>query len=545
MAKNTKNGRRSSAARSRKTAKAEPTKAVTGRPSWRGMEALLAWSRRPKRLSRQDALALFAPAEPPPGVLPKGEPKMAMDDAMSSAVAWAGVAMSSAFAEGMMFMGYPFLAELATRAEYRQIVETVATDMTRKWIKLQSAGEEDNTDKLADIEAEMKRLDVQGAFKRLAEQDGFFGRAHLYLDTGDTEMRDELATSLALADGVPDPVKVNKNKPLVAVRPVEAVWTYPTRYNTNDPLSKDWYKPPAWFVMGKQIHASRLLTLVGREVPDLLKPAYSFGGLSMSQMAKAYVDNWLRTRQSVADIVHSFSVMLLKTDLMQELQGGDAHSLQERAEFFNNMRDNKGLMMIDKSGEDFANVSAPLGGLDLLQAQAQEHMAAVSRIPLVKLLGIQPAGLNASSEGEITVYGEGVHAYQESLFRAPLHLVLGYVQLSLYGKIDEDIGFEFEPLEELSEVEIAGLQKMKAETHTINIDNGAISPEEVRASIAADPASPYADLDPDDMPEPPEPDIDISGGAPPFGGGGKPFGGGEPAKAASEQPDPAKMKEAA
>ncbi|WP_163360700.1 anti-CBASS protein Acb1 family protein, partial [Klebsiella aerogenes] len=74
-------------------------------------------------------------------------------------------------------------------------------------------------------------------------------------------------------------------------------------YNTTNPLAADWYKPALWYVQGRPVHATRLLTFVGREVPDLLKPAYSFGGLSMSQMAKPYVDNWLRTRASVADLI--------------------------------------------------------------------------------------------------------------------------------------------------------------------------------------------------------------------------------------------------
>ncbi|MGF6605041.1 hypothetical protein P3T23_009802, partial [Paraburkholderia sp. GAS448] len=47
----------------------------------------------------------------------------------------------------------------------------------------------------------------------------------------------------------------------------------------------------------------------------MLKPAYAFGCLSLSQIAKPYVDNWLRTRQSVSDLLHSFSTMVLKTNL--------------------------------------------------------------------------------------------------------------------------------------------------------------------------------------------------------------------------------------
>ena len=44
-------------------------------------------------------------------------------------------------------------------------------------------------------------------------------------------------------------------------------------------------------------------------------PAYAFGGLSMTQMMKPYVDNWLQTRQSVNDIIQNFSTSVLKTDM--------------------------------------------------------------------------------------------------------------------------------------------------------------------------------------------------------------------------------------
>ena len=43
--------------------------------------------------------------------------------------------------------------------------------------------------------------------------------------------------------------------------------------------------------MANEVHASRLMTTIPFPVSDLLKPAYSFGGLSLIQMGKPYVDN--------------------------------------------------------------------------------------------------------------------------------------------------------------------------------------------------------------------------------------------------------------
>lgn len=442
----------------------------------------------------------FAIPKPPKGVVPDGAPTLAMDDQIVGAGAWAGGYYGYAFTEGLEFLGYPYLSELAQRPEYRRIVEVIATEMTRKWIRLTTKGDdEDKTEKISKITDEIDRLQVQAAFKKLAEEDGFFGRSHLYIDTGSTDDPAELATDIGDGRNATSQRKVGKGS-LKAVRPVEAVWTYPTDYNSVDPLRGDWYKPSAWFVMGKQVHSSRLLTFIGREVPDLLKPAYSFGGLSLTQMAKPYVDNWLQTRQSVNDIISAFTVFVLKTNMAETLQMG-GEKLFHRAALFNNLRNNRGLMMLDNEQEDFQNVSASLAGLDELQAQAQEHMASVSGIPLVKLLGITPSGLNASSDGEIRVFYDSISAYQEAFFRPNLTRVIDFIQLSLFGKVDQDIGFEFGPLYALNEKEEAEVEKIKAETGSILINDGVLAPEEERKRVAADPGSDYASIDVDEMPE--------------------------------------------
>lgn len=460
----------------------------------------------------------FRLPEAAPGVVPPAE-KLAMDSSMDSAYGYAAAGMIS---EGLSFMGYPYLAELTQRPEYRRPSEILAKEMTRKWIRLQATGEDDKADRLREIEAEFKRLGVQDAFRRAAEQDGFFGRSQIYIDTGANESPEELRMPLSASA---DKIAKGSLKGLVVVEPI---WTYPNGYNSINPLRDDFFKPSSWFVMNRQIHASRLLTFVSRDVPDLLKPAYAFGGLSLSQLAKPYIDNWLRTRQSVSDAISAFSIMVLQTDLGSVLNNGGGQAMALRAQLFNQTRDNKGLMMVNKDTEDLKNVTMPLGTLDKLQAQAQEHMAAVTGIPLVVLLGITPSGLNASSEGEMNAYFAWVESQQATLFGPPLSKLLAIVQLSLYGEIDPEIGFVFEPLAVMSAKEIADVRKTEAETDASLITAGVIDPHEARVRLAADADSAYAslDLDPAHDPEPPQQGGEGGPGMP--GGGGNPFGGGAP-----------------
>lgn len=432
--------------------------------------------------------------------------RMAADEAVSANVAWAGGAWNSLGAhaafEGVTFLGYPYLAELAQRPEYRVIVETIATEMTRKWIRIEAKGDADKSKKIAALDAELKRLKVRERFQQICEVDGYFGRAHLYIDTGHTDDRQELLTPIGNGTNSISKEKIGKGS-IKRLAVVEPVWCYPANYNSNNPLKPDWYNPQTWFAMATELHTSRLLPFVGREVPDLLKPAYSFGGLSLTQMAKPYVENWLNTRQSVADIIQSFSVMVLKTNLGETLTpGGD--QLFARADLFNDVRDNRGLMMIDKTDEEFENVSAPLGTLDALQAQTQEHMASVSRIPLIKLLGISPHGMNATAEPELRAFYDTIHAFQGKFFSPNLDRIFALAQLNIWGRVDPDLSYVYVPLWSMSEKEEAEVRKLDAETGQIHVDAGIISPEEERSRIAADPGTRYPGIDPQQVPEPPD-----------------------------------------
>jgi phage-related protein (TIGR01555 family) len=460
--------------------------------------------------------------------------RMAMDSNLTwGSTQWlAGAEIAGLSGEGLLFLGYTYLSELAQRPEYRVFSETIADDATRRWIDFDVVGDEEKqkedrekdpegydermadpderkkrvsaagkTDKVKELKDDQERLEVQHRFYEQCRNDGFFGRSHLYIDLG-TEDPEEIASPIGSGRDEMSRGKVAIGS-LRALRTIEPVWTYPLAYNAVNPLRADWYNPQVWYVMGQKIDGSRLLPFIGRPVPDMLKPAYAFGGLSLSQMAKPYVDIWLQTRQSVADLVKSFSVMVLMTDLSTLMQPNNMGNLLARVAMFNMFRDNQGAFVVNKNSEDFKNVSTSLAGVDHLQAQSQEHMSSVVRIPLVKLTGISPSGLNATSEQEIEVYDDTIGAYQNRFMRPNLTRIVNFEQLSLFGEIDPEISFRFNELRPLSQAEKGQKQKDDADRDQKYVDMGAISPEEVRGVIIADPDLPYTGLDPDDVPEPP------------------------------------------
>lgn len=430
----------------------------------------------------RQAFADLSPARPPKGVVPDGVRPMALDDA--------GPGLFNnyqGYFTGQRWLGMPFLAELTQVPEYRLVSETIAKEMTRKWITIKANGDNDKSDKIKTIEAEFKRHKIQDKFRRLAELDGFFGRGHLFIDTGLNEP-ELLTLPMRLTP------QLFRKGSLKTFRVVEPIWAYPNHYNATNPLDEDFYRPDTWFVMGKEVHRTRFMTFVSREMPDMLKPAYSFGGLSMSQMIRESVDYWQSARGSVSRLIKSFSTSVLKTDMSSVLNDGAEAQIQLRAHLFNNFRDNSGLFMLDRQ-EEFQNISAPLGTLDHLQAQAQEHICSTAGIPLVVLTGISPSGLNATSEGELQVWAQRVHSMQEHLFNEPLKVVLETIQLDQFGAIDPDIIFDFEPLKEANEEEEGKAKRTEAEVDQIYANIGAIGPDEMRQKLASQPDSPYSAID--------------------------------------------------
>lgn len=441
----------------------------------------------------------FQRYEPPKGVIPEAirSAVLAMDSCDYGAMNDA-YRMGYSYGDLDSFPGYPYLAMLAQKPEYRKMVSIIAEKMTAKWIKLKTVGDDDKSDRVKRIMDALDRFEVRDRFKEAAEHDGYFGGGQIYVDvqssrnvsawTDDVELQSKLFLS-------------NKKIPkgsLKGFRVIEPVWTYPGVYNAQNPLSPDFYKPTEWFVMGKTVHSSRMLDFISRPVPDLLKASYNFRGLSLVQIAEPYVNNWLRTRDSVSDMIHSFSVPVIGTDMSTILSGGSADTLLHRLGIFNQCRDNRGAFAKNNNSEtpetvEFVN--APLSGLDALQAQAQEQQSTPSGIPLVFLLGITPNGLNASSDGEIRVFYDWIHALQNAVHRKPLKRVIDIIQLSEFGDIDPDIYFEFEPLYEMSEKERAEIRKIDADTDAVYVAAGALSNNEVREKIADDPDSPYHSLD--------------------------------------------------
>lgn len=401
------------------------------------------------------------------------------------------------------FIGYAMCADLMQDGLMQAGVETVADEMTRKFIEI-SAPDEMVKKRL---DAELQRLDVRGVFNRAAAWCGYFGGCLVYMDTGDAP--EDLAKPIALT---PEFIAQGSLRGLRLIEPVVAT---PGWYNSSDPLAADYFEPRAWYVQSTLVDASRLLVFRQNTPPLLLKAAYNFFGVPAVQIALDYVAHFTQTRESAAKLLKKFSTTVFKTDISRLLYGGDAAQAKARIGQFAAQRDNDGVAVLDYESEAMEQLNTPLSGVDVIVRQALELLAVVWRIPAVKLFGISPAGLNATGESDMQNFYDFIASRQGKVFAAPLERLLKVVQLSVAGAVDPAVTYAFVPLWEMTAREKADRDKVLADTDAVYLDRGVLSEEEARNALAAQPGGRYAGIDPGKVPPMPQASIrdpDYAGG---------------------------------
>lgn len=416
----------------------------------------------------QPDYARFQRYEPLPGVIPaaKVESTLAMD-----ATPYDVLNQMNLSAEYAGFRGYPILATMAQQVEYNNMVQVLADEMVRNWIEVKSlkAGDDD-VDTMEDL---LTKYDIKRLIHEAVVQDATFGIAHIFVDTDASET--ELANPLVL-----DPRSFKKDK-FKGFRIADPTWIYPATYNTQYPLRADFYKPQQWFVMGQTVHESRLIDMVSRPVMQILKPSYNFGGLSLIQLMEDYVNDWRDVKRNVCKIIETLRMRILATDMDARLQ--EPGQFDARIKFLTMYADNFGTLVTNKDSEEYSQHQTSLSDLSNLLSNYQDQLCIPARITNLKLLGNAPAGLNASGDSELETWHETISGMQERDIRRALETIFKIIQLVEFGEIKPDLYFEFRPLDELSDLDKATINKLKVETVTTAADSMLISSEEGRDAL--------------------------------------------------------------
>lgn len=393
------------------------------------------------------------------------------------------------------FVGYGVLQQIAQNGMIRTCIQTVADDVTREWITI-TGGDKTDPNLIDDLSQQFDKLKMRTVFNKAVAMMGYMGGAFIYIDTG----TDDPSVPLVLSDKS-DEIKQGTKLKFVVIDPVNCS---PGRYNANNPLKDDYLTDPQfWYILGREVHSSRLIVLRDNLPPTLLRPAYNFLGIPQAQILWDYVMHWNRARVSVAGILEKLNLLVFQTNTEYLLSSSNGvGQLDAKMLALSRYRDNDSVVVCDKNSEDIKNITLTISGVTDVVRQALEFIAAINRTPAVKLLGISPSGFNATGESDIRNYYDHIMSKQELLHDGILR-ALKAVELSVLGKIDHSINFEFNPLG--TEDEGGDIQAASARVNMLNslLQTNVLSTEEVRQAVKADQKANLGFIS-DDVPQPNE-----------------------------------------
>jgi phage-related protein (TIGR01555 family) len=242
----------------------------------------------------------------------------------------------------------------------------------------------------------------------------------------------------------------------------------------------------AW---GQLIHESRLVIFPGTRVSVQTQPGQR-EGWGDSELSKPYaaIRDYGLSWGSATTILHNFGRDVLQFDGWAELAAqadGGEEIMAKRMRAFEIANSTLRVGVIDAK-DRFTPRGGSLAGLSDVLIQQAQYVAAATEHPVTVLMGMSPAGLNATGDMDVrnwyaTIENDQATEYKprvEQIYRLLLLASAGPTR----GKEPKAWSVEFRPLLTPSEKEQAETRKIVAETDKIYFDIGAASPEDIATS---------------------------------------------------------------
>lgn len=243
---------------------------------------------------------------------------------------------------------------------------------------------------------------------------------------------------------------------------------FPKYYTVTDPAGGGSVK----------IHHSRVVRFTGNTLPFWEEIAEMQWGASVVES----IFDELRKRDNVswniAQLTFMANIRVLKMqDLGQLLAATDNESQAEllrTLEAQNMLLNNMGMQVMD-AADGLETHQYTFGGLSDCYQQFIMDISGAAEIPVTRLFGRSPSGLNATGESDLQNYYDMIAEKQESYLRPILNKVLPPFIISTLGSLPDDFDFEFDPVAEPTDKERADLAKCGTDNVVAAYNAGLIS----------------------------------------------------------------------
>lgn len=252
-----------------------------------------------------------------------------------------------------------------------------------------------------------------------------------------------------------------------------------------DPISP-LYGEPAYYTISSavtgsvEIHPSRVIRFIGKARPDFDTNVECWGD-SLLQVVYDALHAAALSHTGIAELIHEAKIDVIKVKNLGAMLSTDDGTklLLKRFQNASMLKSINNTLLLETDEEHSRTQTSFTGLPDTLMAFMQV-VAGAADMPVTRLLGTAPKGLNATGEGDLKNYWDMLDGLRQDELRPKLELLDQILWRDAMGAVPKDAFFTFNPLAQMTASEKADLAKKKAETAQIYAGMG-VMPEEALA----------------------------------------------------------------
>ena len=364
------------------------------------------------------------------------------------------------------------------------MIDTVAEDMTKAGVTITSNEAAENVE---DFQAGLSRLQIWNSLQDTIKWARLYGGACAVMMIDGQDLASPLRiesvgkgqfSGLTTYDRwqlYPDLTEVISNGPDMGLPAYYYIIT------SNSLLSaelKNNQNSSTMLGTGIKVHHSRVVRMIGVKLPFFQAITEMMWGMSELERIHDRLVSFDTATMSAANLINHAHLRTVRVKDLREIMssGGKAEEgLIKMFEYMRLLQSNEGITLLD-SEDEFSTTAYSFAGLSDMLLQFGQQLSGASGIPLVRLFGQSPAGLNSTGESDIRNYYDNINAQQESNLRPGVDKILRVAYQSLFGvPAPKDMQFKFTSLWQLTDEQKANIAKTKSETVAGAFEAGLIS----------------------------------------------------------------------
>jgi phage-related protein (TIGR01555 family) len=351
-----------------------------------------------------------------------------------------------------------------------KVVDAVAEDMTKKGAEIVS---QMDPKEIAQIDRAMKRLRVWRSLCSAIKWSRLFGGG--------------LAVMLIDQQKLDTPLRVEtiRKGQFKGFLVLDRWLVQPSLEDLITEFGIDLGMPKYYSVIGDaaalpnvRIHHSRVVRFDGIELNYYGKKMENGWGISEVERMHDRLMAFDSATIGMAQLVFKAHLRGVKVKSLREALtagGAQEEAVIKMFDYIRRFQTNEGLTLLDGDDEFWAQ-SYTFSGLSDVLMQLGQQVSGAAHIPLVRMFGMAPAGLNATGESDLRNYYDEINSRQETdLAPALAEKIYPVISMSVLGKpLPEDFDFAFRSLWQMQDKEKVEMAKTVSDSVNESVNSGVI-----------------------------------------------------------------------